>query len=67
MKRGQGIIWLIRPRGKRGPTIIIRGRSTLSFFKSMGYDIEGPYVPGREHNPNSPRAIRDRLNGFRKD
>lgn len=65
MRSPKGMVWLLLRPGIA--TIILRDRAAAERFVSEGWDVEGPYVPGRTHNPHSPRAIRDRLNDFRKD
>lgn len=66
-KRPQGMLWIARHPTAPNIHEIVYFRDIAESYHSQGWEVEGPWVPGREHNPASPRAIRDRLNGFRKD
>ena len=71
MRPPRGVIYLaIDPWGTTRKVIDRRWEyfeEVIKDYLERGWEIEGPYVPGRTPNPMSPRAIRDRLNGFRKD
>lgn len=66
-KRAQGMLWIARHPMVANVHEIVYYRDIADSYAKQGWEVEGPYVPGRQHNPMSPRAIRDRLNGFRKD
>lgn len=65
-KRAEGMLWIARhPTAPIHEIVYYRG--IAESYHEQGWEVEGPWVPGRRPNPSSPRAIRDRLNGFRKD
>lgn len=59
MLKPSGVLWIAE---HTSDLIILRDREKAAEYEKLGWIVEGPYVPGRESNPLSPGAIRQKLN-----